>query len=154
MTIAVAFILLTANPPSARELANFIAGIEGTPYLVNGKPIARVEKEAGEVVWLRLDGMQLAPDDFRLLASLPTLRRLSLARTNVTDKDLAHLRSLTRLEGIVLNQTEVTDRAIDELVHVESLRSACLGQVRITPAAVGRLKEQFPKLSLGYCPRP
>ena len=154
MALALSLLLLTANPPSARELANFIAGIEGTPYIVNGKPIARVEKEAGDVVWLRLDGMQLAPDDFRLLGALKALRRLSLARTNVTDKDLVYLRGLTRLEGIVLNQTEVTDRAIDELLQVKSLRSACLGQVRITPAAVGRLKEQFPKLSLGYSPRP
>ena len=154
MTIALSLLLLAASPPAGGELANFIAGIERTPYLVNGKPLPRVEKAAGEIVWLRLDGMQLASDDFRLVGSLPALRRLSLSRTNVTDKDLAALRGLTKLEGIMLNLTDVTDRCVDELAHLTALRSACLGSVRITPAGVERLKEHFPRLSLGYSQRP
>jgi len=153
MALALPLLLLSINPPSRNELASFIAGVEKTPDVVNGQPLTRVAREEGQIVWVRLDGMTLAPDDFRLLGSIPTLRRLSFYRTNVTDKDLAHLRGLTKLEGIVLTNTEVTDKAIDELNHLPALRSCCLGNVQITPAGIEKLKEQFPKLSLGYSQR-
>lgn len=153
MSLAFTLLLLTANPPGGDELANFVAGLERSPIIVNGKPDPRVAKEEGNIVWLRLDGMQLSPDDFRLLGKIPTLRRLSLYRTNVTDKDLAQLRGLTKLEGLVLTNTEVTDQAIDELNRLPALRSCCLGNVLITPAGINKLKEQFPRLSLGYYQR-
>lgn len=146
----VSFLLLTANPPAADELANFVAGLERSPLVIGGKPVARVEKEEGRVVRLQLDRMQLTADDFRLIGSIATLRRLSLIGTNVADKDLIHLRGLTGLEGVNLTNTEVTDKAIEELCRLPALRSCCLGNVLITPAAVGKLKAQFPELSLGY----
>ena len=153
MDLTLGLLLLVTNPPAREELASFVAGIEQTPLVVNGKPLPRVEKKDGQVVRLQLDGMQLAPDDFRLLAQLKTLRRLSLLRTNTTDKDLAQLRELSGLEMIALTRTEVTDEAVETLTQLPALRTACLGNVKITPAGVARLKEKFPKLRLGYSPR-
>jgi len=153
MNVLIWAVLLAASPQQRDELANFIGGIERTPLLINGRPHERVQRDAGEVVSLSLDGMRLAADDFRLIGSLPSLRRLSLLRSNVTDKDLAQLRGLTKLEGIVLTNTEVSDKAIDELARLPALRSCCLGNVRITPAGIEKLKTHFPKLSLGYSER-
>ncbi len=153
MALTLSLLLLAINPPSRDELASFVAGIERTPLIINGKPHPRVEKEAGHVVRLQLDRMQLAQGDFRLVRQLKTLRRLSLLRTNTTDKDLAQLRELAGLEVIVLTNTEVTDDGVATLVELPALRTACLGNVRITPAGVARLKERFPKLSLGYSQR-
>ena len=154
MAVAFSLLLLSINPPSRDEVVNFIAGIEKSPLLVNGKPTARVGREAGEVVWLHLDGMTLAREDFRLLGQIPTLRSLRLIGTNVTDKDLAHLRGVPNLGLIVLTNTEVTDQAIDELIRLPALRTCCMGNVQVTPAGIDRLKERFPKLSLGYSQRP
>jgi hypothetical protein len=154
MVQALAFLLLAANPPSRDELGSFVAGIERTGFLVNGKPLPRVETVDGNVIGLRLDGMTLAPDDFRLLGQLTMLRRLSLTKTNITDKDLASLSTLARLEALMLNNTEVSDKAVDELIRLPALRTCCLGSVRITPAGIAKLKEHFPKLSLGYSQRP
>jgi hypothetical protein len=151
--LTLSLLLLVTNPPARDELAGFVAGIERTPLVVNGTQHPRVEKEAGNVVWLQLDGMQLAPDDFRLLAQLKTLRRLSLVRTNTTDKDLAQLRELSGLEMIALTSTEVTDEAVETLTQLPALRTACLGNVKIAPTGIARLKAKFPKLSLGYSPR-
>ena len=153
MSAVLCIALLAASPQERGELANFIAGVERTPLLANGNPRKRVGREAGEVVWLHLEGMTLAADDFRLIGSLPSLRRLSLLRTNTTDKDLVHLRGLSKLEAIVLSSTEVSDKAIDELTGLPALRTCCLGNVLITPAGIAQLKAHFPKLSLGYSER-
>src|SRR5262245_44843515 len=133
MAFAFSLLLLTINPPSG-ELAGFIAGIEKTPDVVNGKPLARVGREAGEVISINFDGMTLAPDDFRLLSRIATLRSLNFRHTNVSDKDLAHLRGLTKLQFVVLSDTEVSDKGIDELIRLPALRTCCMGSVKITPA--------------------
>jgi hypothetical protein len=153
MALTLTLLLLAINPPSRDELAGFIAGVEKTPEVVNGKPLARVGREAGEVISVNLDGMTLAPDDFRLVGRIVTLRTVIFRHTNVTDQALAHLRGLPKLQYVVLTDTEVTDQAIDVLTSLPALRTCCMGNVKITPAGIEKLKERFPKLSLGYSQR-
>jgi len=135
-----------------------IARVERTELLAGNKPVQRIEKDAeGNVIRLRLDGMQLTADEFVALGRVTTLRHLALNKTNVTAADLRQLRGLKQLQGLQLNSTALADDAVGELIRIPALRSVCLGSVAITPEAISRLKEEFEsadrKLSLGYSQR-
>lgn len=150
--ICLAIVTLSAVP--ADNTATFIARVENTELRVAGGTSERVKKDAnGDVIQLRLDGMNLTAEDFRTIGDLESLLSLSLRHTNVANEDLRCLRGLKNLRGLVLSSTEVSDAAIDEVVRLDGLRSTCLGDVLITPDAVGRLKAAKPKLAIGYTQR-
>lgn len=133
---------------------DFLTRVERTELRVNGKPINRVEKDdQGNIIHLWLDGMRLTSEDVRAIATIASLQRLSLRRTNVADGDLEHLQNLKSLKSLVLTGTEISDDAIPSVARIPSLRSLCLGDVRISPEAISELKKQRPGLSLGYSQR-
>jgi hypothetical protein len=138
---------------------DFISRVENTELLDStGKSIPRIQRDAaGNVEYLRLNGMQLSAADFAAIGRIKTLRSLVLYRTKVTNENLRQLRALPHLEALNLTSTEITDAAVDEILKLESLRSLCLGNVAVTPEAVARLKEHFRaherRLSLGYTQR-
>lgn len=154
MFLATLFALLALGDSGRQVEPDFLTRVERTELLVNGKPSPRVEKDAGgAIVLLRLDGMRLSHDDYSRIATISTLRGLSLRGTNVADEDLHSLHKLTQLTGLVLTNTDVSNAAVDELLLISGLRSICLGNVRITPEAIRYFKLQRPKLSLGYSQR-
>ncbi len=151
-------LLLLAPSAAADEAETFLARVEREVLLVRGKVASRIEKDAeGNVIRLRLDGMQLTSDDFVSLGRLKTLQRLDLRETNTTDEDLRHLLPLKNLNVLVLTSTEVTDDATLTLEQFEGLRTLCMGDVDISPAAIAAMRENFElfgrRLSLGYSQR-
>lgn len=150
--ICLAIVTLAAIPTD--NTATFIARVENTELRIAGGTAERLKKDAnGDVIRLRLDGMQLSAEDFRAIGEIESLQSLSLRHTNVADADLRCLRRLKNLRGLVLSSTGLSDAAIDEVIRLDGLRSTCLGDVLITPAAVDRLKAAKPKLAIGYSQR-
>jgi hypothetical protein len=118
------------------------------------RPPDRIERnEAGQIVTLRLEGVKLVADDIEQIRSFRQLARLGLSYTNVSDSDLDSLAALPQLEGITLNYTEIGDDGVAALARFPKLKAACLARVRASPAAVRALKDERPKLSIGYSQR-
>jgi hypothetical protein len=158
MTTTLGLMAISALMVSADTEADFIAKVEQTELIVNGKAAERVERDReGHVIRLRLDRMQLSSDDFEALEHLTTLENLRLWGVNLTDDDLQHLQKLPHLVAMSLTRTDVTDAAVDVLLEFPALRTLCLGDVNVTPEAVARLKDGFEardrRLLLGYSQR-
>lgn len=110
--------------------------------LSSDKATPRVERDAeGNITVLRLDQMQLSPEDVARIGRLAHLRRLILVRSNITDEDLTQLRNNKQLEHLNLSSTSITNKAIDTLVELRSLKTVCLGNVDITPDALKKLED-------------
>lgn len=156
MTILVALVALAASPhlPEGCDEAYFLAHVERTEYVINGRTLQRVSKDgAGQVTRLNLDGMELSEADFRALANVHSLQSLSLRRTNVTDDQIALLRRLPALRSLVLNSTEISDAAIRHLADFPALRTLCVSDVPVNPQAIAELKQRRGNLGVGYSPR-
>lgn len=61
-----------------------------------------------------------------LLADLPTIKRLNLYDTEVTDKGLAFLPQLRQLESLDISNTRITDAGLKQVAQLRSLRSLSL----------------------------
>ena len=58
---------------------------------------------------------KLKDEDLKYIASINTIRLLSLAGTNVTDKGIAYLEEMTELDRVNLERTDVTEAGIEKL---------------------------------------
>lgn len=108
---------------------------------------------------------RVADDDLKCLASLPALEGVSLARTKVTNRGLAHLAGLKKLTNLNLQETAVgndglkhlqgatglrklglwkvaiNDDGLKHLAGLKNLRSLTLDETRITDAGLVHLKD-------------
>jgi hypothetical protein len=90
-----------------------------------------------EVRYLELPKAQIADDDLRLIADLPSLEYLDLTDSTTSDAAIAHLRRLP-LRFLFLQGTAVTDAGIAMLGHLP-LHALRLNRCRITDAGVDHL---------------
>ena len=131
-------------------IADFLQRVETAPWpsslAENHRP--RVEHNAdGDIVILRLDGMQVQPkDSFDALSRLTRLSDLTLNYTNISDEQLKRVAELHELKSITLNHTAVGDQGLKALAGMEKLSVLCLGGVKATPEGVRALKKAKPKL--------
>lgn len=104
----------------------------GRVFVPKGKELLLVVSSEGAG---RLFGLnKLAADD---------LFGIHLARTPVSDSDLAHLRRLTGLRALELRHTKITEIAVESLGALSGLKSLALPK-SIGPAAMKRLQEALP----------
>lgn len=109
----------------------------------DGTPTPRVERdEAGNVISLRLNSMELRPGDAEALSQLKHLRRLCLYETNANDEDVEALTRITHLEHLNLTSTKITDASVDSILKFGELKSVCLGLVDVTPDAIEKIHER------------
>jgi Leucine Rich Repeat (LRR) protein len=142
---------------SAAAMSTFLARVDATPWPANaaGKVPTnlppRIERDDdGNVIRLRLDGMQLSKADLGALVLFDHLKELSLSDTNIKDEQIPQLAALRELQWLRLNHTDIGDDGAKALASVPKLSSLCLGGVRASREAVNDLKKAKPKLSLGY----
>jgi hypothetical protein len=119
--------------------------------------------EQGEIISLRLEGVNLQKDDFALIGRLRELEMLDLNRSNVTDDDLRplgglpklrelklwgtridgsgleHLGGLERLERLELRSDTVTDDSLRHLTKLRNLRHLDLTGARIGDSGLAHL---------------
>ncbi len=159
LTLAFGTILDSAalGETGAAAMSTFLARVDATPWPANAagnvpaNPPPRIERDAdGNVIRLRLDGMQLSKADLDALVLFDHVKELSLSDTNIKDDQIPKLAALRKLQWLRLNRTEIGDEGTRALARLPKLSSLCLGGVRASREAVNDLKKARPKLSLGY----
>src|SRR5262245_51980351 len=95
----------------------------------SGSPVIEVNLAGGNV------------DDGKLqrLQSIPTLQRLTLNRTSITDMGLRELISIKSLASLSLRDTRITDKGLSQLARAPSLESLNIGNTAITDRGVSEL---------------
>jgi hypothetical protein len=79
---------------------------------------------------------------------LPSLRRLDLAFTRVTDAGMEHVCCLPKLEELNLVGTKVSDASVSLLKRLRSLRTIVLWGTDVTSAGVAELQRALPDLKI------
>lgn len=84
--------------------------------------------DLGSIIWLNLQWADMSVDEFKTFPSLQTLQTLILDGTSVTDEHMFHLASidLPSLSRLVLRYTSITDRGINALFSAYDLETLCL----------------------------
>ena len=137
-----------ARADSPDVISSFLVRVELTKWpTAMRKPPARIERNGdGQVVLLRLDGMQFETGDVETIRSFQHLVRLSLNSTTITDDDIKTLAALPNLEGLSLNRTAIGDAGVESLAKFPKLKSLCLGGVNVSPVSIRRLKAERPRM--------
>jgi hypothetical protein len=94
---------------------------------------------------LSLSGSDVTDERLAHLRDLTDLRELSLARTQVTDAGLKHLESLGSLSVLVLNSTGVTDQGLEQISRLNNLEVLELWGTDVTDQGLVHLAK-MPKL--------
>ena len=76
---------------------------------------------------------------------LPNLRKLELARNNITDAGVQHLMGLKKLEKLNLSYTRIADKGLMTLGKLPSLNYLNVRRCRVTP----RGRDKFEKTPTG-----
>jgi hypothetical protein len=153
--LAMCGLLAFSGSLSAGDIAALVTRAENTPRKNEKSQPPRCKRDqAGEIIALNLDSVELKPGDIADVAKCGKLESLSLGGTNVTDDQLKLLVELKNLRSLRLNQTAVGDAGLKHIGQMKSLRYLCLGGVVATPEGVKQLKRDLSDLQLGYSRRP
>jgi hypothetical protein len=108
------------------------------------------------LTYLNLRAKPEIDDVLEYVARVPSLKKLDLANSAVTDVGLARLKSLPHLEELDLSGCKITDALLDQLRGMKCLRSLNLNLTPVTPAAVARIEAAIPglKCSVDLNPHP
>jgi hypothetical protein len=169
MTIALGLAALpaaSAEPPAGRDVAAWAAELGGSTTRDDAGRVVAVDLRAS---WVNDLGLQ------KLLAE-PSIRRLDLSRTHITDAGLetvaklpnlvsldlrfcehiteagvAHLKDSATLQRLDLRGTAVSDSGIAFLAQVGTLRALDIGSTQITEPALEALEalENLEELAVG-----
>lgn len=102
------------------------------------------------VVWLKLTGCELTPDDFRVLATLSNLGKLSLDDTNTTDADVEKLIGLPSLSYLNLKGTLVTSVGVERLEKLVALRELFLFETKVDQNDREKLQQLLPNVHIDF----
>ena len=109
----------------------------GTEHL---KRLGQVRAGPACIMSLILDDTAVTDAGVGVLAAMPNLGELSLARTKITDRSLCCLKSVTSLTRLNLDETAITDEGLAFLAGTQ-LRSLSLRDTGVTDLGVGSLHE-------------
>jgi hypothetical protein len=90
---------------------------------------------------LRLDGVEVAGLDFRVLRRLPDLVELGLGNPKVNDEVIAQLGALPKLERLDLFTSQISDASLKHFKAFPNLKMIPMGQTRVTDAGLVHLKD-------------
>ena len=96
------------------------------------------------LVDLDLAKLNLKDDDLKNIAKLTNLQRLHLENNPVGDAGLAHLKGLVNLEYLNLYNTQVSDSSVDHLKGMTNLMALYLWQSKISDEGGEKLKAALP----------
>ena len=96
------------------------------------------------LVDLNLAKINLKDDDLKAVAKLTNLQRLHLENNPIGDAGLAHIKGLVNLEYLNLYNTQVGDSSVDHLKGMTNLMALYLWQSKISDEAGEKLKAALP----------
>ncbi|PWU00178.1 MAG: hypothetical protein C5B52_09305 [Bacteroidetes bacterium] len=146
-----------ANQTALDELRKTGAAIlpvsEGSNYLSanifpgvkEGNEIATMlEPVSNQLIWLKLNGINLSDSGMRSIGKLTSLIRLSLDNTKITDKGLAQLQGLNHLKYLNLVGTNTSANGVIQLKSLKNIQSIYLYKTKINRAGFEEIKKAFP----------
>ena len=90
--------------------------------------------------WLALTGTAVSDQGIASLTSLPTLERLWLGQTQITNSGLKHLAALPSLTHLAIEATPTSDQGLAFLVGLPKLKSLSLGSPLFTAFGLRQLQ--------------
>lgn len=130
------------NPVSQNSnylLVNFVAVDSVTAQ--HSQLIQQIGKQ---IAWLKLGNTKFSDSLMSVVGKLPSLTRLFLNSSNVTDKGIVQLGKLTKLQYLNVSSTGVTAKGITGLTGLKSLRQLYLYQTGTGAEEFNNLKKIFP----------
>lgn len=127
-----------------------VAGVRSIRALGERRAVAEVHRLGGQSVCANSAGTNELPWHRRLMANLlyedlVRVTHVSLARTTVTDDDLAELAFLTHLRTLDISGTAITDAGLERLQALPNLRTLDISSTSITNSGLEQL-EAMPRL--------
>lgn len=98
------------------------------------------------LIWLDVSGLALPNGFIESLADYPSLERLHLDRTNVSDEELLALKNLQNLNYLNLFGTEISDTSIAVLQSLSNLEKVFLANTAVTNMGATQLSESRSEL--------
>lgn len=96
------------------------------------------------LVDLNIAKLNLKDDDLKNIAKLTNLQRLHLENNPIGDAGLAHISGLINLEYLNLYNTQVSDSSVDHLKGMTNLTALYLWQSKVTDEGGEKLKAALP----------
>jgi len=108
--------------------------------------LAVLKPVAGQLKWVDLARTQVTDKGLAHLAGMKGITRLHLENTKVTDAGLDHIKGLADLEYLNLYGTQVTDAGIMKLAGLKKLKKIFLWQSKVTEGGANKLAAAIPGL--------
>jgi uncharacterized membrane protein len=114
------------------------------------KDVELLGKLSKQVISLKINNSTFESEAVEALSKLSNLRKLNLANTNLTDKELPFLNSLQHLQNLNLTGTKVSTQAILQLQKLKELKTMYLYQTNISKSDSVKLKTAFAKTEIDF----
>lgn len=102
-----------------------------------------------QIAWVDLRNKQSLDDDLvSFLKEFPSLNRLNLANTGITDAGLSALINLVDLKELNLYGTNISDEGLRVLSEVKSIKKVFLWKTKITEEGISFFQKNRPDVSL------
>jgi hypothetical protein len=119
----------------------------------NLTPILKKVTGSSKLTRLDVSQNQLSATDYQLIAKLPNLDGLALARNKLTNEDLRALSRLPKLSVIDAELTSLSGGSIvDELAHFPALKNLIVVRNQLRKQDLQRLTQECPNLRVTQVP--
>ncbi|MGZ5134733.1 MAG: c-type cytochrome domain-containing protein [Flavitalea sp.] len=112
--------------------------------------LKQMEPLKKQLISLKVEGEQIDDSSVSIISQYPSLRRVHLTNTRVTDKGLAFLVSLKELHTLNLVGTSVTAKGLLALSKLKNLEHLYLNQTPISSVEQVEIKKNFPNTNIDF----
>jgi hypothetical protein len=114
----------------------------------NDDKLAELKPIASQIKWMDLARTQVTDKGLAHVAGMANLSRLHLENTAVTDAGLDSLKGLTNLEYLNLYGTQVSDAGLAKLSGLKNLKKVFVWQSKVTDAGAAKLAAAIPGIDI------
>jgi hypothetical protein len=114
----------------------------------NDDKLAELKPIGSQIKWMDLARTQVTDKGLAHVAGMPNLTRLHLENTQVGDAGLDAIKGLAQLEYLNLYGTQVTDAGIAKLAGLKNLKKLFVWQSKVTDAGAAKLAAAIPGIDI------
>jgi hypothetical protein len=114
----------------------------------NDDKLAELKPIASQIKWMDLARTQVTDKGLAHVAGMANLSRLHLENTAVTDAGLDSLKGLANLEYLNLYGTQISDAGLAKLSELKNLKKVFVWQSKVTDAGAAKLAAAIPGIDI------
>jgi hypothetical protein len=114
----------------------------------NDDKLAELKPIASQIKWMDLARTQVTDKGLAHVAGMANLSRLHLENTAVTDAGLDSIKGLANLEYLNLYGTQVSDAGLAKLSGLKNLKKVFVWQSKVTDAGAAKLAAAIPGIDI------